>query len=108
MKFQWTFLIGIVFALIVAIFAVINVEPVTVNFLIGKSEWPLVIVILSSVLMGGLIIGSVGLVRMYALQKKLKVLRKENEQLKKEGIELQNTLPLQKEQENKVEPTLTN
>lgn len=103
MKFQWTFLIGIVFALIVAIFAVINVDPVTVNFLIGKSEWPLVIVILSSVLMGGLIIGSVGLVRIYALQKKLKVLRKENDKLKKESIELQNTVPLQEEQEKKIE-----
>lgn len=77
MKFQWTMLFGILFALIVAIFAVINVEPVTVNYLFGQAEWPLILVILGSVFMGGIIIGSVGLVRIYALQKTLKQLTKD-------------------------------
>ncbi|MDZ5470852.1 lipopolysaccharide assembly protein LapA domain-containing protein (plasmid) [Bacillus sp. 31A1R] len=90
MKFQWTLIFGIVFALIVAIFAVINVEPVQVNYLFGQSQWPLILVILSSVLMGGLIIGSVGLVRVYALQKNLKALSKENQHLKAE-LKLQAT-----------------
>ncbi|MBP3038012.1 DUF1049 domain-containing protein [Bacillaceae bacterium Marseille-Q3522] len=84
MKFQWTFLLGIVFALIVAIFAVINVNPVTVNYLFGKSDWPLILVILVSVLMGGVMIGSVGLVRVYGLQKELKDLKKENHSLTSE------------------------
>lgn len=82
MKFQWTFLLGVLFALIVAVFAVINVDAVTVNYLFGKSEWPLVLVILVSVLMGGLIVGSVGLVRMYGLQRKINSLEKENQKLK--------------------------
>ncbi len=80
-KFQWTMLLGILFALLVAIFAVINVEPVSVNYVFGSSEWPLVLVILVSVLMGGIIIGSVGLVKIYSLQRKVKQLTKEKEKL---------------------------
>ncbi|UOE54535.1 DUF1049 domain-containing protein [Bacillus sp. CMF12] len=81
MKFQWALLFGFLFALIVAIFAVINVDNVTVNYLFGESQWPLILVILGSVLMGGLIVGSVGLVRIYSLQRKVKILKKENDKL---------------------------
>ncbi|MCM3708599.1 MULTISPECIES: LapA family protein [Cytobacillus] len=82
MKFQWTLLLGILFALIVAVFAVINVDNVTVNYLFGESQWPLILVILGSVLMGGLIVGSVGIVRIYSLQRQVKLLKRENEKLK--------------------------
>jgi lipopolysaccharide assembly protein A len=85
MKFQWTLLLGITFALIVAVFAVINVDPVTVNYFFGQAEWPLILVILGSVLMGGIIIGSVGLFRLYVLQRKLKALEKENLLLKEQA-----------------------
>lgn len=84
MKFQWALLFGFLFALIVAVFAVINVDDVTVNYLFGESQWPLILVILSSVLMGGLIVGSVGIVRMYSLQRQVKLLKKENDKLKAE------------------------
>ncbi|MBH9967133.1 LapA family protein [[Bacillus] enclensis] len=85
MKFQWTLLLGIIFALIVAVFAVINVDPVTVNYLFGQAEWPLILVILGSVLMGGIIIGSVGLFRLYVVQRKVKTLEKENFILKEQA-----------------------
>ncbi|KSU63830.1 hypothetical protein AS034_06180 [[Bacillus] enclensis] len=85
MKFQWTLLLGIIFALIVAVFAVINVDPVTVNYLFGQAEWPLILVILGSVLMGGIIIGSVGLFRLYVVQRKVKTLEKENLILKEQA-----------------------
>ncbi|RLQ98323.1 LapA family protein [Falsibacillus albus] len=81
MKFQWALIFGIVFALIVAIFAVINVDNVEVNYLFGTAQWPLILVILGSVFMGGIIIGTVGLVRMYSLQRKVKQLEKQNAQL---------------------------
>ncbi|WP_423407512.1 lipopolysaccharide assembly LapA domain-containing protein [Heyndrickxia sp. MSNUG] len=81
MKFQWTLLLGIAFALIVAVFAVINVEPVTVNYLFGEAKWPLILVILGSVLMGGIIVGSVGLFRMFVLQREVKTLKKQNQAL---------------------------
>jgi lipopolysaccharide assembly protein A len=82
MKIQWSLIMGIVFALIVSIFAVINVDAVTVDFLFTKTSLPLIIIIIGSVLMGGLIIGSVGLYRIYKLQKEVKVLKTENELLK--------------------------
>lgn len=66
---------AILFALLVAIFAVMNVEAVTVNYLFGSAEWPLIILILGSVLMGGIITGSVGFIRIYALQKQVKKLQ---------------------------------
>ena len=84
MKFQWTLLLGLAFALIVAVFAVINVDPVTVNYLFGESEWPLILVILGSVLMGGIIVGSVGLFRMFVLQREVKTLKKKNNSLEEQ------------------------
>lgn len=89
MKFQWALLLGFLFALIVAVFAVINVDNVTVNYLFGESQWPLILVIISSVMMGGLIVGSVGIVRMYALQRQVKLLKKENDKLKAEMDKLE-------------------
>lgn len=91
MKVQWNLLFGIVFALIVAVFAVINVDSVTVNYLFGEGEWPLILVILISVLLGGLIIGSTGLIRIYSLQRKLK-------QVTKEKVNLEEKLSLKEEQ----------
>lgn len=82
MKFQWALLLGLAFALLVSIFAVINVDPVSVNYLFGEAKWPLILVILGSVLMGGLIVGSVGLFRMFVLQREVKTLKKENQKLK--------------------------
>ncbi|MEN8701130.1 LapA family protein [Bacillus infantis] len=82
MKVQWALIFGILFALIVAVFAVINVDPVTVNYVFGESEWPLILVILGSVLMGGLIVGLVGVFRVFALQRKVRSLEKENAALK--------------------------
>jgi lipopolysaccharide assembly protein A len=76
-KVQWALIFGILFALIVAVFAVINVDPVTVNYVFGESEWPLILVILGSVLMGGLIVGLVGVFRVFALQRKVRSLEKE-------------------------------
>jgi lipopolysaccharide assembly protein A len=106
MKFQWTFLLGLIFALIVAIFAVINVDPVTVNYLFGTSQWPLILVIIGSVLMGGIIIGSVGLMRLYVIQRKVKALEKENTLLRSEMSQLQvkNETPKKKESLKKTAP----
>jgi lipopolysaccharide assembly protein A len=75
MKGQWGLITGLIFVLIIAIFAVINVDPVEVNYLFGQNEWPLVLIILGSVLMGGLIVGSVGMVKIHRLQQEIKQLK---------------------------------
>ncbi|MBM7660696.1 putative integral membrane protein [Bacillus mesophilus] len=83
MKGQWTLIIALVFALIVAIFAVINVDPVRVDYLFGEASWPLILVILGSAAMGAFAVGAAGLFRIILLQKRVRQYQKENEQLKK-------------------------
>jgi lipopolysaccharide assembly protein A len=98
-KFQWNLILGLIFALVVAIFAVINVDPVRVNYLFGEAEWPLILVIIGSVLMGGLIVGSVGLFRLFVVQRKVKALQKENDQLKIEAGEREQIASISAEDE---------
>nr|WP_236785184.1 lipopolysaccharide assembly protein LapA domain-containing protein [Alteribacter salitolerans] len=80
-------IIGIIVVLVISIFAVINVDPVEVNYLFGQNEWPLVLVIIGSVLMGGLIVGSVGIYKIYRLQQRVRKLEAENERLKPDSSE---------------------
>ncbi|OCB93661.1 uncharacterized protein SRCM101294_03025 [Bacillus amyloliquefaciens] len=78
MNKQWTIIFALLFTLIVAIFAVINVRAVEVDYLFGTAEWPLILVILGSVLMGALIVFSVGIFQVMKLKREIKTLRKEN------------------------------
>ncbi|MFZ3576433.1 LapA family protein [Virgibacillus sp. DJP39] len=94
MKGQTSVILAIIFVIIVAIFAVINVDPVEVNYLFGTGEAPLIYVILFSVLMGGIITAAVGIIRVFRLQREIKSLRKENVKLKDD------TASIQQEQDN--------
>ncbi|MEC1529674.1 LapA family protein [Bacillus spizizenii] len=78
MNKQWTIIFALIFTLIVAIFAVINVRSVEVDYLFGRSEWPLILVILGSVLMGALIVFSAGIFQVMKLKREIKALRKDN------------------------------
>ncbi|OIJ07710.1 hypothetical protein BKP35_18715 [Anaerobacillus arseniciselenatis] len=88
MKGQWGLIIGLFVALLIAIFAVINMDVVTVNYVFGTAEWPLVIVIISSVLMGGILVGGVGLYGIYKIRAELKALKLENDELRKKNAQL--------------------
>ncbi|NJP36566.1 LapA family protein [Alkalicoccus luteus] len=77
MRGQWGLIAGLVVILIIAVFAVINVDPVQVNFLFGQGDWPLVLVILASVLMGAVTAGLVGMYKIYQLQQEIKQLKQE-------------------------------
>ncbi len=72
MKGQGMLISAFAFALVIAVFAVINVDPVQVNFLFAKTSTPLILVILVSTLLGGLTVGLFGMIRIYKLQKSLK------------------------------------
>lgn len=76
MKFRWLLVLAFLFAVIITIFAVVNVDTVTVNFVFGEAEWPLVLVILVSALMGVLLSGTVALVKIFSLQKNIRALQK--------------------------------
>lgn len=77
MKIQWLLLIALIFAVIIAAFAVVNVDAVPVNYIFGEAEFPLILVILASALLGFLLSGVVALARGYTLQRKVKSLQKE-------------------------------
>ncbi|GAF65895.1 hypothetical protein BTS2_2794 [Bacillus sp. TS-2] len=97
MRGQWYMLIGLVFALIIAVFAVINVESVRVNYLIGEAYWPLILVILGSVLMGALVVGSLGLFKIYQLQSEIKRLKKQHQD-QDSSIENETVEPLEEKE----------
>jgi len=78
MKFQWSLLLALIFAVIVAIFAVVNVDPVPVNYVFGTAQWPLILVILGSALLGAFVSGSVAIFRSFVLQRRVKQLEKDN------------------------------
>jgi len=76
MRGQSSFILALIFALIVAIFSVINVESVRVNYLFGEAYVPLILVILVSTLLGGMIVGAVGIFRQVSLTLENRALRK--------------------------------
>ena len=76
MKFQWTWLLGILFAIIIAVFSVLNVDSVPVNYAFGTAEWPLVLVILCSALLGAAISGIVAMFRFVLANRRIKELMK--------------------------------
>ncbi|MFS0575327.1 lipopolysaccharide assembly protein LapA domain-containing protein [Sporosarcina sp. 179-K 3D1 HS] len=77
MKFQWTLLFGLLFAILIAVFAVFNVDSVEVNYVFGTAMWPLVLVILGSALLGALTSGFVAIFRSYRSNRRIKELLKE-------------------------------
>lgn len=78
MKFQWSLLFALIFAVVVAIFAVVNVDVVPVNFVFGTAQWPLILVILGSAFLGSLASGSAAIFRSFLLQRRIKHLESDN------------------------------
>lgn len=76
MKFQWLVLLAFLFAVLITIFAVINVDAVQVNYVFGQAEWPLILVILVSAVLGFLFSATVALVKIFSLQKSIRALQK--------------------------------
>jgi len=83
MKGQTYIILSIVFIILVAVFAVTNVDAVQVNYLFWNGEAPLILVILFSVLMGCLITAAAGTVKVFRLQKELRGIYAENQKMKK-------------------------
>jgi lipopolysaccharide assembly protein A len=77
LRTQWLLILALVFALVTAVFAVINVDPVQVNFLFSTTNIPLILIIVGSTLLGGIIVGIFGFARQYQLQKKIRLLENE-------------------------------
>jgi uncharacterized integral membrane protein len=75
------FIIGIVFAIIITIFALTNANPVVINLLFYKFEASQALVIFVSAALGAVIVTSLGVVNHIRFKGQIKTLRKANEEL---------------------------
>ncbi|MFS0780792.1 LapA family protein [Bacillus sp. 1P06AnD] len=76
MKTQWIYIFGLIGAIIVCVFAVLNVDAVKVNYVFGHAEWPLILIIIGSVAIGSLVAWSLSIRRISLLKRKIKQLEK--------------------------------
>ncbi|PKR79094.1 DUF1049 domain-containing protein [Halalkalibacillus sediminis] len=83
MKQQSWIIFTLVFAIIIAVFAVINVDAVEVDFLFTSANAPLILIILLSALLGGLLVTGVSFSKFYQMKRKLKTF--ENEKSSRDG-----------------------
>lgn len=102
MKFQWSLLFGLIFAVIIALFAVYNVDSVPVNYVFGTANWPLILVILGSALLGALLSGTVAIYRSFVLSRKVKHLEKDLENKEASISALQNEIGVYQEKSLQV------
>jgi len=84
MKLQWTLIFALLFALIIAVFSVVNVAPVPVDYVFGVAQFPLIMVILGSALAGGFVVGLFGTIRMVGQNRRIRALERELQALKEE------------------------
>lgn len=77
MKIQWTIIVGLIFTIIIALFSYVNIEEIPVNYYFGEANWPLIVVILGSTLIGAFISACFSAIRMFALKRKVILLQKD-------------------------------
>lgn len=80
-KGQVMFIVSLVFAIIITIFALTNANPVIINLIFYKFEASQALVIFISAALGAVIVTSLGLVNHIKLKSQIKTLRKTNEEL---------------------------
>ncbi|KYG91677.1 lipopolysaccharide assembly protein LapA domain-containing protein [Metasolibacillus sp. FSL H7-0170] len=98
MKTQWTLLIGLVFAIIIAIFAVVNVDQVPVNYIFGEAHWPLILVILGSAFIGAVSSISFIAFNLFRMNRQIKHLAKDLQQRDEKIGQLEQELTTKNEQ----------
>lgn len=99
MKNQTYVILALIFIIFIAVFSVLNVSPVEVNYLFWQGESPLVIVILISVLLGGVLTTAFGAGKFISLRRENKQLRVKVGHLEK-IIEQQTDIEINESYEN--------
>ncbi|MCY0869255.1 MAG: LapA family protein [Firmicutes bacterium] len=82
---QWRVVAAILFALVVAVFAVVNVHAEPVDFVFVRVHVPLVLIILGAALCGGLAVFAVGLASRVRLVRETRTLRAQLEEVRGHG-----------------------
>jgi uncharacterized integral membrane protein len=80
-KVQFMFIVGLVFAIIITIFALTNANPVVINLFFYKFVASQALMIFISAALGAVIVTSLGLVKHIKLKSQIRTLRKEIEEL---------------------------
>jgi uncharacterized integral membrane protein len=89
---QFTFIISMIFAVIIAFFAVANSEPVTINLIFKSFELSQAVVILVSAVIGAVIVFMLSLVSRAKAAMKSKTLNKELTYTKNQLVQCQTDL----------------
>lgn len=88
MRSQWIIVFGLILATLTASVAIFNVELVTLNYIFGQVDVPLIVVISGSILIGGIIVALFGLIHAYVMRKEADKLIMSNQALLKNNNEL--------------------
>lgn len=73
MKKQWSIILAIILLILISLFAMVNMSVVPVEFGFAVYEWPLILVILGSLLMGALVTTLLSTASMITTRKEKKV-----------------------------------
>lgn len=94
-------MILLLFSLVIAIFAVINTQPVEINFFFTKTEIELIFVIIFSVIIGALFMFILSSMKQLQQSRRIKSLEKENIKIKGSLEQLKSQQLKNEEQANK-------
>jgi uncharacterized integral membrane protein len=83
-KGQVLFIIGLVFAILITVFALSNSKPVAISLLFYEVNASQALIIFVSAALGAIIVAALGMVRYIRRMTEIRRLRKEIESLKKE------------------------
>jgi len=99
---QVTYILALLFALIVAIFAIQNAQPVTVDFMFNEFQVSLALVILVSVFAGAIILGFLGIFRQIRTGLKTREMASKIKKLEEQLKDTQGKLTESEENLNKL------
>mgnify|MGYP000488653755 CR=1 FL=1 len=85
---QGTIIFGLIFAILIAIFAIQNASIVALNILMWEFEISLAVVVLGSIIFGALVIGIFSYFKQFQLKRRNKNLKLEIQSLKEERDKL--------------------
>ena len=99
-KKQFFFILGLIVAVILMVFAMFNAAPVEINLLFTTFKASQALVVILSAALGGIVAAFLNIMKIFKLSSDVKSLHKENEKLRNQ-IKFQATEP------EKVEKVLT-
>jgi len=101
-KMQYTLVFGLIFALLVGLFAVSNYDVVTVKFPWGSYDVSQAIIILGSAAFGAITVTILGLIRQFKLKLKQWETEKKIKKLEKQIVDLENQINIYEEEKEKM------